>query len=443
MSQLSKVGVRDLFIDAILGLCSESSDAWTTALRKKGEVQAQGKALPTTRDEEWRFTPLGPLLEVNYDVAPNPTLSESSLAPYIFDGVAARLVFINGRLNKDLSYLPELSEGVHVGPLAELKGEFGENLRGIVGTIAAPEDNVFTALNQAHLRPEDTPVINVDKDVSVELPIHLLFVSTSVVAESGASFVTFPRVLVRALSGGNVTVVEDHISLFEPSSYFVGSVIEASVAENATVSHIKVLRDHADACHIARSAAKVAQHGQYKSVTASLGGRLTRHDIQAIQEGDATHCELHGLAFLTDQQLSDTHSCMDHAKPHGTSDQIHKVVVGGRARAVFNGKIFVRQDAQKTAAEQLSRSLLLSERALVYTKPQLEIFADDVRCTHGATIGQIEGEELFYLQSRGVDPQTARQTLTFAFAGEVLEKIPVKPLKDALRLEILSKLSEL
>lgn len=430
---------RDTFV-ATLTAGAEPGTGPLASLRAEALERAATLPVPTTRDEEWRFTPLGALLELSYGPAPEATVSAEALEAFVLpEAVDSRLVFVNGRFQADLSSTAALGDGVRVGRLADaLVGPDAEAVKDALGQVLPVGDDLFTALNQAHLS-DDAPCVVIDKDVAVEAPLHLLSLAAP---EGDGAFAIFPRALVVVGRGSKATVVEEHAALGQ-GRYLVTSAIETAVASDATVHHVKVIRDDLQAIHVARTGAWVRRGSNYESVSVTLGAKLARHDIRAIQKDQEGHAALHGLAFIGGEQLADTHSVMDHAKPHGTSDQVHKIVAGGRARGVFNGKIFVRPKAQKTAAEQLSRSLLLSRRALVDTKPQLEIFADDVRCTHGATIGQMEGDELFYLQSRGLGVEQARQTLTLAFAGEVIAKIPVPSVKAALREQLVARLAEL
>ena len=249
--------------------------------------------------------------------------------------------------------------------------------------------------------------------------MHVAFVSTG-----GASSATLPRLLVRAARGSKLQLVEEHVGLGEAET-FASPFIEVLVGENAHVDHIKIQRASVTSHHVARLAVHLSEGAHYRSTTAHFGGAFSRQDVVARIDGGNTTCELHGLVAVSGRQVSDTHSSMDHRKAHSFSDQLHKCVVGGKGHSVFNGKIFVRQDAQQINAFQLNRNLLTSLGGRADTKPQLEIFADDVKCTHGATIGQLDAEQLFYLQARGVTPEDARGMLTYAFVAEVLERVPI------------------
>jgi Fe-S cluster assembly protein SufD len=262
--------------------------------------------------------------------------------------------------------------------------------------------------------------------------VHLLFVA------SEADAASHPRILVVAESGSSVTLIEDHVALQE-GCYFSNSVAEIAVGAHATVGHVRVQRDSEAAFHIASCAVSLADASRYRSVSVALGARLSRLDIDVRQTAEAAECMLDGLALIGGNQLADTHSRIDHLKPHGTSRQLHKCIVDGAAHAVFNGKVMVRPGAQKTDSAQSSRNLLLTKKAVVDTLPQLEILADDVKCTHGATVGQLDGEEVFYLRTRGLSEAAARDLLTYAFGAEVIDRIPVASLRRRLEQAVLER----
>jgi Fe-S cluster assembly protein SufD len=265
----------------------------------------------------------------------------------------------------------------------------------------------------------------VGPDREVTHPIHLLFISAS------AETVSFPRVLVVAAPGSRCSVIEDFVSLHGDAG-FTNAVTEISVAENARVRHIRLQRESVSAFHIATCGVRVARDGRYSSLTVSLGARVSRYNLNLLQAGAGTDFEIDGLALISGRQLADTHSFVDHALPHGRSRQLHKCIAGGASHAVFNGKILVRPGAQRTDSAQQNRNLLLSQRSHVDTKPQLEIFADDVKCAHGATVGQLDAEQVFYLKSRGLSESSARNLLTFAFAAEIVERIRIPSLVQRL-----------
>jgi Fe-S cluster assembly protein SufD len=298
-----------------------------------------------------------------------------------------------------------------------------------LGRLTEFSDNVFAALNTAFLH--DAALIVVPRDTSIAAPVHLLFIATQ------KDVVSYPRCLLLAGSGSAVTVVEDYVSLQE-DAYLTNAVTEIALIDNARVNHIRVQRESSKAFHIANCAVSVARASNYQSVSVAFGARISRYNLN-VQLAEEAECAVDGLALISGRQLADTHTCIDHAKPNAVSRQMHKCIVGGGAHAVFNGKIKVRQGAQRTDSRQSSRNLLLTGKAHVDTKPQLEIFADDVKCTHGATIGQLDNEEVFYLQSRGLSETAARNMLTYAFGAEIIERMPIASLKLQLEQTVLEQ----
>jgi len=281
---------------------------------------------------------------------------------------------------------------------------------------------------------QDAAVLVVPRHAEVSAPVHLLFVAT----QKGA--LSHPRCLLLAEEGSRVTLVEDYVALQYAAdlAYLVNPVTEIVLADQARVTHVRVQRDGQQAFHIANCAVSVGRSAHYQSVSLAMGAQLSRYHL-SVSLGEGAECAVDGLALLADSQVADTHSCIDHAKPHASSHQLHKCIADDSAHAVFNGKVIVRPGAQRTDSAQSSRNLLLSSRAQVDTQPQLEIFADDVKCTHGATIGQLDAEELFYLQSRGLSGSAARQLLTYAFGAEIIERIPVPSLKHQLQQRMLAQ----
>ncbi len=272
----------------------------------------------------------------------------------------------------------------------------------------------------------------VPRNTSVTTPIHLLFIATQKEVTSS------PRCLLIGETGSKVTVIEDYVALQE-ACYITNTVTEVSLAANAQASHIRIQRDSDQAFHLANCSVSLAHASQYQSTSITLGALISRYNMNVQLKDEASECSINGLALITNKQLADTHTCIDHLKPHGTSHQQHKCIVDGAAHAVFNGKIIVRPHAQLTNSTQSSRNLLLTRQAHVDTKPQLEIFANDVKCAHGATVGQLDDEEIFYLKSRGLSEVAARNLLTYAFAAEIINCIPIASLKNRLEQTVLKQ----
>jgi Fe-S cluster assembly protein SufD len=301
-------------------------------------------------------------------------------------------------------------------------------VRSQLARLAPFGDDAFRAINTAYLA--DGALVFAARNTAARSPVQLVFATTQ------ADVATHPRCLVVAEEGSEVTVIEDYIGLQEGTAC-VNAVTEIAIGPNAHVRHVRRQLEAPASFHIATCAVRLERDASYRAVAVAAGARISRLNLNVAQAGEGTSCQLDGLALLRERQLADTHSFVDHAHPHGTSRQLHKCVVGGHAHAVFNGRIVVRHGAQRTDSAQESRNLLLSRRAHVDTKPQLEIFADDVKCSHGATVGQLEAEELFYLRSRGLSEPVARGLLTYGFAAEVVNRIPVASVVEALHRTVL------
>ena len=324
------------------------------------------------------------------------------------------------------------STGTSVSTLTDGLKSHGALLQQHLGVHAGFEQQVFPALNTAWLHGNNGALVVLGRNAVLEQPLHVLFVATQ------ANIALCPRVLVVAESGAQGKLIEDYVSLTN-GAYLANAVCEVSIAGNAEVHHVRLQRESLAATHIATTAVSLAKDARYRSQSVALGARLSRVNLDIRQAGEGADVELDGLALIGGEQVADTHSSVDHAFAHGRCRQMHKTIVGGAAHAVFNGKVLVREGAQLTNSAQQSRNLLVSPRARVDTKPQLEIFADDVKCAHGATVGQLDAEHLFYLKSRGLPEQQARNLLTYAFGAEVIQRIPVKSLVNRLQQTVLAR----
>jgi Fe-S cluster assembly protein SufD len=395
---------------------------WLCDLRKEGFARFAELGFPTTRDEEWKYTDVSPVAKLAFRpvLEPSPDgVTEAVLRPFRLAGAAARLVFVNGWFAPDLSSVDGLPAGAVAGSLAAALRAGGEDVASYLGRFAPHRDHAFAALNTAFLTDGGTILAE---------PIHLLFVSTAAGPPDGPPLAS-PRNLLLAGTGSQLAVVESYVGLGH-GVYLTNAVTEILVKDGAVVDHVKIQNESEKAFHFATVQVQQGRASQFVSHSFSLGGALTRNDLNAVFTEEGGECTLNGLYLAGGHQLVDNHTFIDHARPHGTSRQLYKGVLDGKARAVFNGKIVVRPDAQKTDARQTNRNLVLSEGATVDSKPQLEIFANDVKCAHGATVGQVDKEALFYLRSRGLTLATARHLLTYAFAGEILEDIRVRPARE-------------
>ena len=387
-------------------------------LRQKAAQRFAELGFPTTREEDWRFTNVAPIARVEWR-KPGPG------RPAAFPQIGKQLVFLNGRFAPELSSTG-LPAAVKAASLAAVNGAASEHL----GRYAAWQSQAFVALNTANT--EDGAVVEIAPGAVVGEPIHLVYLSTSM--DDAA---THPRNLVLIGAQSQVTLVETFAGA---GRYFTNAVTEIVAGENAVVDHYKLQMEAAPAFHVASMQVQLARDANFSSQSISLGGALTRNDVTAVLS-EGTECTLNGFYLAGGTQHVDNHTAIDHAKPHGTSHELYKGILDGRSNAVFNGKILVRKDAQKTDAKQTNKNLVLSEDATINTKPELQIFADDVRCTHGATIGQIDAESLFYLQARGIGREEARSMLIVAFARDVLDRIKIEPLRELVEEEVLQRLT--
>ena len=393
---------------------------------------------PTTRLEAWRYTNLAPIAQTAF-MAPTAGAGDTSTdldALHMPRLGGPELVFVNGAFAPALSTTDGLPAGVRTRSLAAALADDAETVASHLGRLARVESQAFAALNTAFLR--DGAVVEVGSGVVMDTPIHLLFVTRSGVEP----VLSQPRVLVLTDANSQVRVVESHAG-DGVTAYLSNAVTEISVGDHAVVDHYTVVGEAESAFRVGSLHATLGRASNFSSHTITLGGALVRNEASIVLAGEGGECMLNGLYLANGRQLVDNQTTIDHAQPHCDSHELYKGILDGRSRAVFNGKIIVRLDAQKTDAKQSNKALLLSENAQITSKPQLEIFADDVKCTHGATVGQLDTESLFYLRSRGLSRDRARQLLTHAFAADLLGHIKVEAIRvqlDALLLERLPML---
>jgi Fe-S cluster assembly protein SufD len=413
---------------------------WLQDMRARGAAAFADLGFPTTRDEEWRFTSVAPIASAEFQPAPQAgvEIDESALEGFVYSQVAAnRIVMVNGVFSAALSRAASLPQGMRAGSLAAAVTEHPEAVQRYLGQLAEFNTRGFSALNTA--LAVDGAYVYIPDGVVLEDPLQLLFITTAPAA--GAPLMTNARVLVVAGDRSQSRIVETYVG---PAGavYFTNAVTEVSLGEGAVMDHYKVQEESQEAFHVASMHVHAVRASNFSSHSFSLGGKLVRNDVNAHLDGEGAECTLNGLYLADGDRHVDNHTAIDHAKAHCPSHEIYKGILGGRARAVFNGKILVRQDAQKTDAKQTNRALLLTEGASINTKPQLEIFADDVKCTHGAAIGQLDDEAIFYLQARGLTFAEARDLLIHAFAGEILDRVRIEPLRQALELDLYAQLAK-
>jgi Fe-S cluster assembly protein SufD len=407
---------------------SPESEKWA-GIRKESLQQLNSSPFPHKRIEEWRFTDLKPFTRIDFvPFAEAGALPATDIEQYFIpESDRSRLVFINGKFQEKYSSIGGLGNGVTFGNLANYSDS--DIVKEYLNKLADYENDVFVPFNG--LMFEDGAFIHLEKEAKAEAPIQILNLYT----DSKQAFIATPRMLVVAEEDSDVTIIEDHIGLGK-NEYMTIPVCEVKAKQRAHIHHVRIQRDNRNALHVSRPIAYVEKNSEYHSYTINLGAKLSRNEPKVIQEDEEVDFTLDGLVLIDGNQIADTHSVMDHRFSHANSHQLHKVVVNGSAHSIFNGKIFVRRDAQKIDSFQENRNLLLSQDGLVNTKPQLEIFADDVLCSHGATIGQLDPEEVFYLQSRGMTEEKAKEVLTYAFALETIENMKVESVHQLLIEEV-------
>ena len=416
---------------------NEHAPAWLAKLRRAAMESFAELGFPTTHDEEWMYTNVSALASTPF--VPGRTKLTDELRQRIellplADLGCSRLTFFNGCYVPELSKLREVPAGLKAGSLASAWKNHGALLERHLGHYADASAHAFVALNTAFF--EDGAFVEVPKGAVLQKPLHILHISHG----AGKPTVSHPRNLILVGDTGQLTIIETFLSLEEDTT-FTNTVTEIVAGDGALVDYCKVQQESDAAFHYARVQVRQEASSNVATHTIQLGGALTREEVQTVLDGEGAESLLHGLYLITGQQHVDNHTTIDHAKPRCSSREVYKGVLEGRAQGVFNGKIIVRPDAQKTDSKQSNKNLLLSEEAMVNTKPQLEIFADDVKCTHGATVGQIDPEAVFYLRSRGIGAQEAKKLLTYAFANDVMKQLKFQPLRERLAERLYARLA--
>ncbi len=414
--------------------------AWLAAARRVGAAAFARQGFPTTRHEDWHYTSTAAIAEADYAstaAATGAVEGADALLPFTFGqplGGAGwpTLVFVNGRFDAALSARDALPEGVEALSWNEALDREPELVERTLGRVASPDAQPFVALNQAVFT--DGALVVVRKEMEADRPVHLLFVTDATAARTASH----ARVLVVAERHSKVSVIESHVAI-GGASYLTNAVTEIDVADGATVHHLKVQRESERAYHLAHVEARQGRDSHFVSFSFATGAKLARANVYTLLAGEGCGATLNGLYAVGGEQHCDSQTRIEHREPNCYSRELYKGVLDGRAHGVFNGKVYVHPAAQKTDGKQTNNTLLLSEEARIDTKPQLEIFADDVKCTHGATVGRLDQTALFYMQSRGVGTEAARKLLTYAFAADVLETIELDPVKHALEALVLER----
>lgn len=412
--------------------------AWLKGLRRSAFQWVSERGFPTAKDEAWKYTRVAPILEVPFVPAEPDArcrLSLGEIDRLAGDLGGTRLVFVNGHFAPALSPLKKLPRGAKVRSLAHVLLEEGESLEPLLWRQFREQPNAFTALNAG--LAEDGAFVRIPANTTIEEPIHLVFVS-----DMGATpIVSHPRSVVRAGAGSRATIVETHAGI-PGDVYLTNAVTEVVLDEDAAVEHYKVQNEAETAFHVAFLGVQHGRGSRFSAHSVALGSSLARHEVRVRLEAPGAETVLNGLYMARGKQHLDNPTTIEHSAPRCTSRELYKGVVDERGRGVFDGRIVVRPGAMKTDASQTNKNLLLSPSAQADTRPRLEIFADDVKCAHGAAVGQLDEEALFYLRSRGIERQAARSLLTYAFASEMVELIRLDPLRARVQQMVASRLPD-
>jgi Fe-S cluster assembly protein SufD len=412
--------------EAFAGERPAREPSWLVERRRAAIARFREVGFPTPRDEEWRFTPVGPVARTAFRFAPRsrPGAAEVEAMDLAEPG-ALRLVFVNGRLEEGLSRFPDPASRVVAGSLAVALARPPERLESALGRLADRAASPFTALNEALF--QDGAFVHVPSETCLPVPLHLVFLATG----GPEPVACHPRNVILLDSGSRATLVETYADL-SAGTVLTNAVTEVVLGANSHLERAKVQQHGDGALHVATTEVHLGRDSAFASLDVSLGARWARSDLNVSLLGEGGTCELDGLYVAGGRQHVDHHTRIDHAVPRCSSRELYKGVLDGHATAVFSGGILVREGAQKTDARQANHNLLLSEDAVVDTKPMLHIYADDVKCAHGATVGRLDDDALFYLRSRGIGREAARAMLVRAFASEVIRREATPALESRL-----------
>jgi Fe-S cluster assembly protein SufD len=432
---VSGVATSDLELHA--GSALSESPEWLGPVRRAAAVRFGQTGFPASRDEEWRFTPIGPIAQTAWRPAPTrpDDLEAASLAPFVFGHPEwSTLVFVNGIYSPALGSIARLPSGVTVTSLTQaLRGDL-PLLRQHLGRHAPVEGSPFTAFNAAAFR--DGGLVYVPAGHELASPVHLVFVTT----DEAAGAAIHPRNLIVVERGARASVIESYVTLADGQVYWNNPVTEVAAAAGSWLEHTRIQRESERAFHVGLTQVDQQRDSHYRSFTLAMGAALSRHNLHVRLNDENIETLMYGLYLTRGEQVADNHTAIYHDRPNCRSWEVYKGVLDDRSRAVFNGKVFVQPEAQKTDAKQTNRNLLRSDLAKVDTKPQLEIFADDVKCTHGATVGRLDDVGLFYARSRGIPAEAAERLLTYAFAAEVIDEVTLEPVRLELDRLVLERL---
>ncbi|NKB35916.1 MAG: Fe-S cluster assembly protein SufD [Gammaproteobacteria bacterium] len=417
---------------------SNNSAGWIEKQRLSALESLGRQGFPSTRHEAWKYTDVRSLLKQNFisvDTDDSTVGAEQMQTIRFPDLDCYELVFVNGHFNSALSSLPASGEAINVSSISTAGDDVRAKIEQYLNQYASTDKHGFAALNTAFLN--DGTFIHAADNAQIDKPLHLVFISN----KQNSSFIAHPRNLIILGSNARATVIESYIGL-DNAEYCTNTVTEIITSEGAHLEHYKLQQESDLAYHIGYLHAHCHKDSRLDSHSISLGGLLVRNDIDTVLAGRGAHVGLNGLYIAGNNQHIDNHTRVDHNMPNTSSDETYRGVLDGKARAVFNGKVVVHKDAQQIDAQQSNANLLMSDDAEIDTKPELEIYADDVKCTHGATIGQLDENMLFYLRSRAIDETTARSLLTFAFADEVIKRISFAPIRERLEHRVVGRLPD-
>jgi len=412
----------------------EGGPAWLPQLREAAIERFAELGFPSTKREDWKYTNVTPIAKA-IALEPGGGAATEAEIEAVVDTSAMEhaLVFVNGRFAPELSSPGALPDGAVVDGLARVLDERPELAEPFLSRPSGIDEPCFPALNTAFQR--DGAFVSLPRGTVLEEPIHLVFASGGG-ASNRASHL---RNLIAIAESASAGVVERYVAL-EDAAYVTNAVTDVALGADAQLDHVALVRESERAFHVATLFARLGRDARFRSHAVSLGSALIRNEVNAVLAGVGAECVLNGLFTASGSQHVDNQTTIDHAEPHGTSREIYKGVLDGRSKGVFNGKVIVRPDAQKTDAQQSNPNLLLSDGAEINTRPNLEIHADDVKCKHGSTVGRLDEDALFFLQSRGIGANEARQMLARAFASEVVDQIPWAPLREEINRYVFEKI---
>lgn len=412
----------------------DTGPEWVRAIRLKNATRFAELEFPHRKMEEWRFTNIAPIVRTPFRalLSPAGSASEEAVAPFRYEGEWSELVFIDGFFSRALS---RVQDGLLLGGLSDAIRQYGHLVEPHLGRYLNGTTSAFHALNAAFL--SDGAFVHIAKEHASACPIHLLFINTRRTGDTASN----PRNLIVLESGASAAIVESHVALDSTERYLTNAVTEISVGENAKLHLYKLINESGDAYHLATTKVRLDCGAAFQSHAISQSGKIIRNEINVVLDGEGAHCSLHGLYMTSGDQLVDNPTSIEHAKPHCTSWIGYKGVLEDRSHAVFSGKVYVHRVAQKTDSNQLNQNMVLSDKATIDTKPLLEIFADDVKCTHGATVGRPPKELVFYFRTRGMSEAMALGMLTYGFADEVVNQIDIDAVRKRLEKFVFNKYS--